>query len=643
MGTRGGARVESGTGAPRPFVLVWAAFALTLLVVYGPALTGGLLWDDPDFVPKPAMRGFDGLVRIWFEHGAIKQYYPLTYSAFWLQHRLWGDATLGYHVVNVLLHALNAALVWRILGELRVPGALAAAALFAFHPVHVESVAWICELKNTLSGAFYLSAFLVALRSSAPGDGPFLALGSKRWWSVLLLFAGALISKAVTATFPAALLVVLAWREGRLTGRRHVLPLAPFFALALAAGVFSAWMEKTQVGAQGPVFDLGLVQRVLLAARALAFYAGSLAWPADLVFTYPRWTIDASSASAWAWLALVLGVGVAALLLRRKLGGGPLAALLFFAGTLFPALGFVDVFPFLYSFVADHFQYLASLGPITLVAAGGAVLLRARGPAIGRALTAVAVLVLAFLSWREAHEYTDLETLYRSTLRDNPGSWMAHSNLGVALAARGKHAEAVESYRAALALDPALHQTRFNLGNALRALGKDDEAIAEYERALATKPDAYDVENNLAMALEARGDLDGAVRHYERAVELEPRFAIALANLGALHARRNALDEAVRCYERAVAVAPDYVAAWNGLGKALGRRNELPEAVARFERALALDPKNAETHNNLGLALGKQGKLDAAELHFREALRLEPGYTSARENLERVLGAKRAR
>lgn len=635
---RAATAADASAARALPWPLVWVVLAVLLLVVYEPALSGGLLWDDPDFVPKPAMRGWDGLVRIWFEHGAIKQYYPLTYSAFWFEHRLFGDDTLGYHVVNVLLHAFNALLVWRILARLAVPGASFAAALFAFHPVHVESVAWICELKNTMSGAFYLSALYLALAPS--GDAAFLPMGSRRWWSVLFLFLGALLSKAVTATFPAALLVLLWFRDGKLAWRRHVLPLAPFFALALAAGAFSAWMERTQVGAEGPAFDLDLLDRVVLAGRALCFYAGKLVWPAELVFTYPRWTIDAGLALAWVFPAACVLAAAACFLLRARLGRGPLAAVLFFAGTLFPALGFVDVFPFLYSFVADHFQYLASLGPLALLAAGACVLARRVPLHAARVAAAVVVSVLAFLAWREAHEYTDVQTLYRTTIADNPTSWMAHSNLGVELAKQGQHADAIASYRAALTLDPELHQTRFNLANALKANGRLDDAIAEYEAALATKPDAWEVENNLGLALDARGDGDAAVAHHRRATELEPRSATAHFNLGALLSRRNELELAVRHLERAVALAPGYAAAWNSLGTALAKQDKLAEALPRFERAVLLDPTNAEARNNFGLALGKKGELDAAERQFREALRLRPDYANARDNLERVLQAR---
>ena len=641
MGERGRGRASAAgvadPGARRSigWPLVFVGFAIALLCVYGPALRGGLLWDDPDFIPKPAMRGWDGLARIWFEHGAIKQYYPITYSAFWIEHRLFGDDTLGYHVVNVLLHAFNATVVWRILARLSIPGAALAAGLFAFHPVHVESVAWISELKNTLSGGFYLAALFLALEPSP--DGSFLPLGSRRWWSVLLLFLGALLSKAVTATFPAALLVIVWWRDGRLEWRRHARPLAPFFGLALAAGLFSAWMEKTQVGAEGPAFDLDALDRVVLAGRALCFYAGKLVWPFELVFTYPRWAIDASNAAEWMAPVACIAAAAACFLLRARLSRGPLAALLFFGGTLFPALGFVDVFPFLYSFVADHFQYLASLGLLVLLAGAAA---RVTLPVAARRSAAAALLgALAFLSWREAREYADVETLYRTTIADNPASWMAHSNLGVELAREGRYAEAIECYRAALALDPDLHQTRFNLANALKAERRLDAAIAEYEHAIRTRPDAWELENNLALALEERGDEAGALAHYARAIELEPQAATAHCNRGALLSRRDRVDEAIVHLERAVQLAPGYASAWNALGIALAKLGRLADAIARFERAVALDPRNAEAHNNLGLALGKTGKLDASERHFREALRLKPDYANARDNLDRALRA----
>ena len=306
------------------------------------------------------------MYRIWFELGATQQYYPLLHSAFWVEHNLWGDATLGYHLVNILLHAAAAVMVALVLRRLSVPGAYLAAAVFALHPVHVESVAWITELKNTLSIVFYLGAVLSYLA--------FDRTRKTRWWlGALGLFVLGLMSKTTAATLPAALLVIFWWQRGRLSWQRDVRPLAPFFVLGLLAGLLTAWVERKLIGAEGAAFDLTIVERCLLAGRAIWFYLGKLFWPTELIFIYPRWQV--SQAVWWQYLfpaaALLLLAGLWALRRRCR---GPLAGLLFFVGTLLPALGFCNVYPFLYSFVADHFQYLASLGPITLAAAGVALL-----------------------------------------------------------------------------------------------------------------------------------------------------------------------------------------------------------------------------------------------------------------------------
>ena len=344
-----------------------AALVLAVLFVYQPAWHGGFIWDDDAHVTRPELRSWHGLYRIWFDLGATQQYYPLLHSAFWLEHKLWGDATLGYHLVNILLHATAAVLVALILRRLAIPGAYLAAAIFALHPVQVESVAWITELKNTLSAVFYLGAMLVYLRFDQTRKTPLY------WWALGLFVLG-LLSKTVTATLPAALLVIFWWRQGRLSWRRDVVPLLPFFGLGAAAGVLTAWVERKLIGAEGAAFELTIIERCLIAGRAIWFYLGKLVWPAELIFIYPRWHV--SQAIWWQYLFPAAALLLLAVLwgLRRR-WRGPLAGLLFFVGTLLPVLGFCNVYPFIYSFVADHFQYLASLGMITLASAGVALLL----------------------------------------------------------------------------------------------------------------------------------------------------------------------------------------------------------------------------------------------------------------------------
>jgi protein O-mannosyl-transferase len=507
-------------------------FCATLLA-YSPALRAGFIWDDnPGHVTTPELRSLDGLGRIWFEIGATQQYYPLLHSAFWLEHRLWGDAPFGYHLLNVLLHATAACLAGVALRRLAVPGAWLAALLFALHPVAVESVAWISEQKNTLSTVFYLGAALAYLRFDRQRQTTAYLLATG-------LFVAALLTKTVTATLPAALLLVFWWQRGRLSWRRDVMPLAPWFLLGACAGLFTAWAERKLIGAEGAAFDLTLLERGLLAGRAITFYLGKLLWPEDLTFIYPRWSVDPTAAWQWFPLALVL-VLAAVCWRRRQWTRGPLAAFLFFAGSLFPVLGFFNVYPFIYSFVADHFQYLASLGPIALAAAGAARL-GARFPAWSR-WTAGALLAstLGALTWQQCRIYHDAETLYRATLRLNPACWMAHNNLGKELmVSKTQLPEAIAFFETALRLRPAYAEAENNLGLALTQSGRPREAIPHLERSLQLRPGVFQVYNNLGIALAAGGRADAAVAVFARAAalnsslpNLQENWAKALLLLG---------------------------------------------------------------------------------------------------------------
>jgi tetratricopeptide (TPR) repeat protein len=578
--------------------LVAAALLAAVLVVYQPVWQGGFIWDDDAHVTCPELRSWQGLRHIWFTVGTTAQYYPLLHSAFWVEHKLWGDATLGYHLVNILLHAAAAVMVALILRRLSIPGAYLAAALFALHPVHVESVAWITEQKNTLSAVFYLAAMLVYLRFDR--ERKYL------WYfGALALFILGLLSKTTAATLPAALLVIFWWRRGRLSWRRDVLPLVPFFVLGLTAGLFTAWVERKLIGAEGAAFELTIVERCLLAGRAIWFYLGKLFWPTELIFIYPRWHV--SQAVWWQYLfplaALLLLAGCWAL---RRRWRGPLAGLLFFVGTLLPALGFCNVFPFLYSFVADHFQYLASLGVIALVAAGATLLLARWRPwtrRVGYAACLVVVAILAGLTRQQSRMYADVETLYQATIDENPGCWMAYNNLANAWAGRGRLNEAIANYRKALAIRPDYGNACVNLGVALERQGRVDEAIAQYRKALSITPD----------------------------------FVNAYVDLGAALERQGRLDEAVAQYRQALKVDSDCVGAYVNLGVVLRRQGRFDDAIVQYQKALAIKPNYAEAHVNLGAVLGWQGKFDEAAAHFRQALEINPSHASARQNLDLIL------
>jgi protein O-mannosyl-transferase len=562
-------KTQSGSSAPR--WILFAALVVATLAVYAPARNGDMLWDDDAHITRPELRSAAGLWRIWSDVEATQQYYPVTHSAFWLQHWLWGDDLEGYHLVNAVLHAVAAFLVALILMRLQVPWAWLAALIFALHPVHVESVAWITELKNTLSGVFYLSAALAYLHFDERRT-------PKSYWVALVLFVLALLSKSVTATLPAALLLVFWWQRGRLAWRADVLPLLPFLGLGIMGGLLTAYIERTLIGASGAEYAFTLVERCLIAGRALWFYLGKLVWPADLIFIYPRWQVSVTQAWQYvypaAWIALGFGCWQV-----RKRSRAPLAALLYFCGTLFPVLGFFNVFPFRYSFVADHFQYLASIGIIALSCGALPALarrLRVRPQQAAAAAVILLVGPLAVLTWSQSRQYVNGETLYRTTIRRNPTCWMAYNNLGMAIQAQGRDGEAAELYRQALRQKPDLAESHCDLGNALQRLGRLDEAVAEYHEALRLKPDLVEAFSNLGITLQAMGRVEEAVAQYKEALRLKPNFAIGHNNLGYALQALGRLDEAVAEYQEALRIFPEYPDARANLAKAqaaLGKKD----------------------------------------------------------------------
>jgi protein O-mannosyl-transferase len=625
---------RDGGWTPVQAALLFAALLLATLAVYQPAWHGGFLWDDDAHVTEAALRSWDGLRRIWFDLGATQQYYPLTHSAFWVMHRLWGDWTTGYHLVNILLHALSACLVAAILRRLQVPGAVLVAAIFALHPVHVESVAWITELKNTLSGALYLGATLAYLRFDERRSRGAYALAAG-------LFALALASKTVTATWPAAMLGILWWQRGRIDWRRDAFPLAPFAMAGVASGLLTAWVERAFIGAGGAEFQFTLIERTLIAGRAIWFYLGTLLWPANTMFVYPKWAVRQD-----AWWQYLYPLAVVALLAAcwawRRRSRAPLAALLLFVVTLAPALGFVNVYPFRFSFVADHFQYLASIPVIAFVAAGIAIAARrylGPGALVNAAVLLVVAGPLAGLSWRESHQYVDAEALYRSTIEHNPGAWMAHHNLA-AMKARGSAADvaiAVTHATEAIRLNPADADAHNTLGVALQRQGRLEEAAAQYAEAIRLRPGRASAHNNLGTVRQAQGRSEEAAGHYADAVRLEPRYSEAHRNLGVVLQGLGRIEEAVAHLQEAVRLDPGSAVAHDALGTALLRQQRPEEAIAEYRAAMAADPGHPDVRNNLGFALESLGRFDEAIAAYREALRLGPQAGLPRDNLGRAL------
>lgn len=533
---------------------------LTTLLAYWPALHGGFIWDDDAYVTQnPMLTEEDGFRQIWFSAHSQSQYFPLVYTTFRFGYSLWGLNPFGYHLVNVLFHCANALLVWLVLRRLSVPGAWLGAALFALHPVQVESAAWITELKNTESTLFYLLAVLAWMNFIKPGtNSPWRYYGL-----AVAAYLLALFSKTTACTLPAALVLVLWLRHIPVTARRWV-QIAPFVLLGLFMGLLSVWWEG-HLGNYREKYDLAFTwpERLLIASRAVWFYLGKLFWPAHLTFSYPKWNINAAAPVQYLWTAAVFIAVAVVWWKRRSVGRAPIAALVFFVAALLPMLGFVPLFTFYYSFVADHYQYLACLGPLALAAAGlTRVLERGSLPQALRTLVpGVLLTALALLTWRQASAYKDLETLWRDTLAKNPSSWMAHSNLGMVLAARGEREEAETHYRSALRLNPGNGEAQFNLANLLVATGRTEESLQHYEAALRFSPEDGEYHNNFAIALFSIGKIEEALAEFRVAVNLAPDILRVRYNFGAALERRGAFAEAVQQYEAALRIDPNFAPA----------------------------------------------------------------------------------
>lgn len=599
-----------------------------VVVAYLPVWQAGFIWDDDAHVTKPVLRSLQGLARIWIEPGASQQYYPVVHSVFWLEHRIWGAAPLGYHLVNVLLHAACALLLFKVLRRLEVPGAWLAAAIFALHPVHVETAAWVTELKNTLSGVCGLGMVLCYLKYDR----------TQKWrpyaWALVLFLLG-LLSKSVIASLPAALLVVFWWKRGRLSWKKDVLPLLPFFGVGIVSGLFTAWVEHRFIGANGSEFNFTVVERCLIAGRAVWFYLWTLIWPVNLTFIYPRWVV--SQAVGWQYLFPLAGLAMAALLWRwRHRSRAPLAAFLYFAGTLFPALGFVNVFPFRYSFVADHFQYLASIGPIALVAAGITLgLERWRGAR--RVIGAVLLLVMAVLTWRQCRMYASLKTLWETTIQRNPECWMALSNLSAMTLADGLTDESLAQAQRALALKPDYREAYVNLGNALSMKGDAAAAIAAYQKALEIEPSFALAWNNFGILLLKEGRVDESVGHFQKALELDPALAVAHYGLGHALQLKGKRQEAIDHFQQALRIDQDYAVCWASLGAALQQQGQMDEAITQFQKALAIDPTLLQANVGLGELLLDKRRARESIVYFNAVLASQPGDAKARFNLGMAL------
>lgn len=604
---------QSNTGRLRCLQWVSAAGLIVAVVVsYLPAMDGGFVWDDNSYVIQDdRLETLAGLGRIWTQvvgDEYLHQFYPMTTTGFWVQHKLWGKNATGYHVVNVLLHAANALLLWRLLQMLQLPGAWFCAAIFAVHPVQVMSVAWISELKNVLSMLFYLSSLLALVRFLGL-DSPKLLHrdhGRLQWgWYVLGLglFFCALLSKTATGMLPVAVLLLLWWKCDRLSGR-DLVGLVPFAVLAIVFVCSTVLIELKYGTANKAAYDHTVVEKFLIAGRAMWFYVGKLVWPDALTVIYPRWQIDSSALSQYVAPIGVLLVISLLWVLRRRIGKGPLVAVGFFIVAVAP-VSFVQVGFMRLSYVSDHWQYWSSIGLITLAVSIATVLPRCGGMERWISWLAVGIVLVSFsrLTYQQSKIYESPQVFWSDTIKKNPGADVAYNNLGMALESQGLFAEATKHFYHAVEL----------------------------------KPDDVQLNNHLANVLVKQGRWQEARRYFDVALKINPNDADTYYNIGVLLTAQGRLHEAIRFYSRSIELDPNPVDALNNLGNLLASAGEPGTAIEQFRRALKINPNDIRINFNLGITLAEQGHFDQAIHYFRRSLEIDPGLTEAQSYLDRAL------
>jgi protein O-mannosyl-transferase len=642
-------QIARSPGAQKPSaswlhpVLLGALLVIAVFAVYQPAWHGGFLWEDELYAStNPLLNATDGLRRIWFSFDSPAQYFPLTHTVFRFE-KAWlsGQAT-SLHLTNILFHVGAALILWRLLQRLHVPGAWFGAALFALHPVQVESVAQISELKNVLMGLCFIASLYLWV----------IYLEKRRtyhWLASFGCYLLALAAKTTACVMPAALLLVL-WLRRECIGRKTGLELLPFLLASVIAALTALTWEKLHNTADWIANSAGWIERLLIASRAVFFYLGKLAWPAGLTFNYPGWDISRVHPADYLWLLAVLLLAGLIYLARRRLGRGPEVALLFFVSALSPLLGFVGVYTFRYTYVADHYQYLACIGPLALFAAGCEWAARNRRY-VSLVVRACILTVLGWLTWSQSHIYESGEALWLDTIRENPGSWMAENNYGTILRDRGElqlglahfqrsydlapnNAESarnvgisyLELQQPTLALPYLQQAARINsrdrqmgrdLARALLQVGRPMEAIDKLNDVLTLDPNDGKAHTLMASALLAEGRYEETKSHLRQAVALQPDDVETKTQLANLSLQLQQYDEAAELLRQIVARRPDDPDALKNYAWLLATAPEAnlrngARAVELAERARARAPASPFIQATLAAAYAEEG-------HFREA------------------------
>jgi tetratricopeptide (TPR) repeat protein len=506
---------------------------------------------------------------------------------------------------------------------LKIPGAWLAAAIFAIHPVNVESVAWITQRKNTLTLIFFLVTVQWYLTFEDTGRWRWLWLAAGMFWL-------AMMSKTAIVPLPFVLLGLAWWRRGRID-RKDIQHSLVFFALAAAGSLLAIWIQRTAQVEFGVVRADSLLARLAGAGWAFWFYFYKAVLPLNLVFVYPRWHINTRNVLTYLPLIMLLVAFVVCWRWRRGWGKALFFGLAYFFVMLLPVLGFLNIYFMRFSLVADHWQYFAIIGPIALAAA-----VLVRKPVLAAAL----LLALGALTWKQCGLYANEEAFWQATLRCNPDCWLAHGNLGHIYSQQGQINKAFPHFQRALEINPGDVKARCNFGAILEKEGKIDEAIAQYREALQIQPDYAQAQNNLGRALFRTGRVDEAIDLFQDALQTNPDDADALNNLGSALSQEGRADEAIAQLQKALQINPGYDKAHYNLGIAFLQKDRLDEAILQFQQAVQINPGYESAHNNLGIAFARKDRLDEAIIQFQQTLQINPGSKGAQANLDLALSQK---
>lgn len=571
-----------------------------ILAIYALSMRGGFVWDDRPLISENRLiTGSAGLRPIWLPMGMKAKpvdYWPLTYTSFWIEWRLWGNHTIGYHLTSLVLHAIACIMLWRVLEQLGIPGAYLAALLFAVHPVNVESVAWISQRKNTLSMVFYLLSIYWYLRHAT--------LERDRLWYGLSLaaFALSLLAKTSTVVLPFVLLGCIWWKR-RIVTRSDLMGILPYFVIAVVLGGVAVWFQKNVGLAHHVARDDGILSRIVIAGWAVWFYLYKAVLPLKLCFVYPRWQADVAWWPSYVPLALLAAMLFVFWWYRKSWSRPWLFGASYYVLGLLPVLGFVDIYLMTYTLVADHWQYVALPAVVAGLGAALTALAATRLAPLAWGATALLVLVWSGLTFQYAAIFRDEITVWKDTLEKNPTCWVAHNNLGNLTYQPGNEQQSLRYFEEAIRLKPDDAEGQNNLGELMDSLGRTRDAVTHYEKAVRLKPEFAKARHSLALALEALGRPEDALPHYREALRIEPDSAECHYNFGGALYGLGRSDEALRVFREAVRLRPDY----------------------------------AQAHNNIGVILSQRGESRGAMHHFQEALRAKPEYDVARNNLNMTL------